>query len=431
MRFRSLILFLVLVFLEKTSAQTLSEKFKTWSDEELAGQLLVVGMKSLSQVEKLHPGGVILFSWNMPSVVATQKLTEALAKLSQKARVPLMVATDHEGGEVIRLRKGVTNFPDAAAVGATKNPDIAYEIGLKTGQELRALGINTNFAPVLDLGNAKSFLRNRVWGSHPVQVASMTSAYIRGLTDARVLSVAKHFPGHGSTTVDSHLNLPVSPKKLSQLWRSDLNPFREAIRQNVPALMTAHVELSSVERVPASFSKRLLSGLLRDKMNYQGLIITDDLEMGGARMSEGELLSEKAIKALQAGSDMVMLVWDQVGQFKVRDEIVRAIHDGRLPRDQIYTKLERIIEVKQRFHGEGVEGPAPLASVQTQKLVSKVIRAAVKWRGGDESRVIEALKGAEGQGWDVFLPNAKLASSWKKRRPQDRIVVLKHQLLAM
>lgn len=401
----------------------LKASLPTWSAEELAGQLLVVGMRSPTQIEEIKPGGVILFAWNMKTVEGTRSLGHRLKEIEEDLRLPLMIATDHEGGEVIRIRKGVTYFPDAAVVAASDDPEIAFKVGLIKGRELRSLGINTNLAPVLDLGNARSFLRNRVWGDDPEKVARLAVAYIKGLEKSGVLAVAKHFPGHGSTTTDSHFSLPVSHKSLSQMWSLDLKPFREAVKNNVPALMTAHVELPMVEKGPASFSKKMLSSLLREKMSYQGVIITDDLEMGGSQSSASSLDSA-AIKALKAGSDMVMLVWSVDAQTRIRNKIAAAIKSGELKKEAIYEKIVRIWRAKNRFTlSDDDIGLTAIGSTASKKLVAEVIRAAVQWKAGEKNSITSPFKKAKGSSWQVWLPNQWSSTIWRRFRKSDQIEI--------
>ena len=209
----------------------ISEEIKNWTLDEKIGQLFLIGFRSFDQLEKVKPGGVVLFSWSLKDVEGAKELISKInSRNSELNKAPLFVATDHEGGRVVRLRKGLTNFPDALALGATEKKEIAFRVGKIMGLELSSLGFNMNLAPVLDLGNGKSFLENRIWGSDPVKVSEMTTGFIDGLHSSRILAVAKHFPGHGGTSVDSHFDLPVIEKSWEEYsWNQIVGRSSESI----------------------------------------------------------------------------------------------------------------------------------------------------------------------------------------------------------
>jgi beta-N-acetylhexosaminidase len=244
--------------------------YQKLSLEEKIGQLLFVGVRDETQLKEIKAGGVALFSWNIRNAESARKVIQKIKKIYFEHQLtPTFLGVDHEGGRVIRMRSGVTPIPDPLAIGSTLNTEYAEEIGRLAGKELKNLGFNTNFAPVLDLGNARSFLQNRVWGSDPKIVSQMTLAFIKGLDEMNVLSVAKHFPGHGSSIVDAHLGRPLVKKSWEELWHWDLWPFRKAIEANVPAMMTAHAEIPVLTKGPASVSKKILTQLLRQHLGYK------------------------------------------------------------------------------------------------------------------------------------------------------------------
>ncbi len=416
------------------SASAFKENIKDWTLEEKVGQLLMIGFRDPQEVIEAKAGGAVLFSWNMKSVDAAKKLTDTLKDLARKnLAAPLFIATDHEGGKVLRLRKGLTQFPDAAAVGAMQSPYTAFQVGKSMGMELSSLGINMNLAPVLDLGNARSFLENRIWSESPESVGELTSAYIKGLLSAGVFPVAKHFPGHGNSSSDSHFALPVIKKDFTRLWKEDLEPFREVIANDVPGIMTAHVELPSIDRGPASLSKTFVEDILREKMGFKGLVMTDDLEMGGVAARDGTSPADLGLKALQAGTDVILVVWSKTTQRKMIQRLVRAVQEGELSQEWLDKKVAHILALKKRhlsFSGEGESNPfwrENLRRPESLQLAESIRYGAIQWLGGNPESILPRLGSFWNKGWAVALPQGFSIAQWKKLRSQDRLHALKRR----
>lgn len=420
---------LVLVSL-LSSISAAAGELEGWSLRDKASQLLLLGFHSLKEIETMKPGGVVLYAWNMKGVDVTKKLTQDLEAIAKKnIRAPLIIATDHEGGKVLRLRKGLTNFPDAAAVGSLQDSFTAFQVGKFMGLELSALGINTNLAPVLDLGNARSFLENRIWGEEANEVGELTGAFIRGLHSSGVLAVAKHFPGHGGTTVDSHFALPQIHKTLDALWKEDLAPFRKVIQEDVPAIMTAHVEIPAIDRGPASLSEIFIQKTLRDRMGFKGLVVTDDLEMAGAVSRAGVKTEDLAIKALDAGSDMILVAWSKGVQEKILNRIVAAVEKGERPASWLDEKVERILKAKKNYFcfEDCAENPLwkqNLRRAEATQLVEKIASGAIHWEAGDRQQIFGAFAQRWEEKWTVLLPSKKAEATWKLFRAHDEICVL-------
>ena len=336
------------------------------------------------------------------------------------------MATDHEGGRVLRLRRGLTHFPDAAALGATGNEFLAYQTGKSMGYELRAIGINMNLAPVQEIGNSKSFLENRIWGEDGKRVGEMTTSYIRGLHSVGVLAVAKHFPGHSYSSEDSHFSLPQVNKTLSQLWLEDLQSFRIGIDRGLQAIMSAHVEVPMVDRGPASLSHRFLTDILRGQLGFKGLIITDDLEMEGAKGKSGLRAEDLAIKALKAGTDQIMVVWSTDVQTGIRNRILDAIHSGEIAEKEIDEKVGRILRLKTEFATDRQENPfwkENLNRPEATRLVETIIKDSQVWLAGDPKNVLKGFHGHWEERWLVVVPDSAAKMSWLEFRPQDEVVV--------
>lgn len=305
-------------------------------------------------VAKYHLGGVIYFAWSDnvtdPTQIATLSngLQQASLDAAAKARVPLLVATDQEMGVVTRFGPPATQFPGSMALGATRSAAYARSAAAITGQELRAVGINTNFAPDSDVNvNALNpVIGVRSFGSRPELVAELAAAQVRGYQeDGNVSSSTKHFPGHGDTAVDSHTGLPVITHTRAEWERIDAPPFRAAIAAGVDMVMTAHLVVPALDSSgdPATLSRPILTGVLRGELGYEGVIVTDSLAMEGVRVKYGD--GEVAVRALLAGVDILLMppamdvAWNAV---------VDAVRSGRISRRDLDAKVRRILECKFR-----------------------------------------------------------------------------------
>ena len=246
--------------------------------------------------------------------------------------LPPMILLDEEGGTVSRLGELGSVSPSAMAQGATGDPENAFRVGRMIGQELRAVGVNFNCAPILDCNtNPKNpVIGVRSFGGDPEKVADFGAAYARGLREAGVIACGKHFPGHGDTETDSHLGLPVVNKSLEEIERVELVSFRRAIEEKIDALMTAHVVFPALEpeRIPSTVSRKVMTGLLREKMGFEGLIVTDCMEMDAIKRQFGS--ARGALMALQAGVDMTLICHTETFQREAAELIVEAMQDGRL-----------------------------------------------------------------------------------------------------
>ena len=291
-----------------------------------------------------HPlvGGVILFTRNYQSPAQLAALTGAIHALRQPR---LLIAVDHEGGRVQRFRDGFTRLPAVRRLGELYDQDrmrakqLARGTGWLMATELRAVGVDFSFAPVLDLDHGvSSIIGDRAFHSDPEAVADLAHAYVSGMQKAGMEAVGKHFPGHGGIAADSHLELPVDPRPLAALEAADLLAFERMIHYGLAALMPAHVRYPAVDDQPAGFSARWLKEILRQRLEFQGVIFSDDLDMAGAQAAGGPL--ERARAALAAGCDMILACNDR--------RAALAILDG-LPVTPDPVRLVRLI----RLHGRG------------------------------------------------------------------------------
>ncbi len=255
------------------------------------------------------------------------------------------MAADLERGLGFRVRRGVVPIPYAMGIGATRSEEAAYFTGLVTGREARAIGIHWAFAPVADVNNNPDnpVINIRSYGEDPDLVGRLSSAYVRGAREGAILSTAKHFPGHGDTATDSHLALPVISADRERLNAVELAPFQTMFKAGVDAVMVAHIAVPSVDPTgdPASLSRPLTTGLIREQMKYEGLIVTDAMEMSGLDVAWS---GEASVRAVMAGCDLVLLPKD--AKIAIR-EIVRAVREGRISEAQIEASVLRLLKTKE------------------------------------------------------------------------------------
>lgn len=308
-------------------------------------------LKTLEWVEELGVGGVIM-SIGSPTEVAAK-----LNHLQSRSKVPLLVAADLETGAGYRLRGamympgstelgGATDFPSLMAVGAAGDAELAYEMGRITAVEARAVGIHVPFAPVLDVNvNPENPIINvRSFGEDPERVAELGAAFVRGVQEHGTVAVGKHFPGHGDTDVDSHLDLPVIRHDRARLDSVELRPFQAAFDAGLGGVMTAHISMPSLTggREPSTLSRPVLTDLLRNEMGFGGLVFTDAMDMRAITRGWGG--AEAALRALQAGADVILMPPSPADAI---DAVVRAVGSGRLTEERLDASVRRILQAKE------------------------------------------------------------------------------------
>lgn len=360
--------------------------------KQYVGQLLVVGFEGKQvtpELEELihtyHVGGIILFSRNIGTPAEVLNLTTNLQRLAKKAeyQYPLLICMDQENGIVRRLGEGTTIFPGAMALGATDNTKNAYNIGYATGRELLGLGINWNLAPVLDVNNnpENPVIGVRSFGESADRVSQFGRETMRGMQEAGVVTTLKHFPGHGDTKVDSHLGLPTISHDLQRLEEVELKPFKECIATGAETIMTAHIHFPAIESeegLPATLSRNVITDLLRKRLNYNGVVTTDCMEMDAISKTIG---TEKgAVAAVKAGSDFVMISHTFERQKGAIKEILNAIDSAKIEMKYILEANERIQNLKQKYLNwdeiqfDDVTIPENVGSNEHKQLAAEVYR---------------------------------------------------------
>jgi beta-N-acetylhexosaminidase len=297
-------------------------------------------------------GGVIFLNVQMTPDQLRQTTQTLQAMATQEGSgIPLFFAWNHEGGRISRLGAGLTEFPSNMALGVTHDQlQLARAYGQAVGEEMSSLGVNMNYAPVLDVNTepANPIIGLRAFGDDPATVAALGSAYIEGLQEAGVIAVAKHFPGHGGVDIDSHVDLPVVTASRSDIEQIDLPPFDAALDSNVGAVMVAHLQIPDLDPSgrPSSLSSAAVTGILRQQMEFDGLIMTDAIGMGAITDQYG--IGEAAVMAIEAGNDMVLTV--DPGEFEaVRSGLLSAIGAGRLTEARIDDSVRRILALKLAY----------------------------------------------------------------------------------
>jgi beta-N-acetylhexosaminidase len=337
-----------------STEETTQEAMDRLSVRDAVGQMFIVGMEGTEPnyyIEKMvrerNIGGVLLLGYNMESEEQTKALTDSLQRLSLETElaIPLFVAVDYEGGEV-QSAPWVSAQPPAAEVGGRADPEEARRVAESIGSELRSGGVNMDLAPVVDTGSGAA-IGSRSYGEDPALVASMGAAFVRGLEAAGVVSSAKHFPNHGPALEDSHVARPAVDHDMQTVLQSDLPPFRAAIEAGVPMVMAGHLVYPALDSDrPASLSPAAI-GLLRGELGFDGVVITDDLIMEGAK--RGGTTADATLQAIEAGADLLIVSGPPEEQATAYEAVVTAVESGEITRERIDSSAERIENIKRHY----------------------------------------------------------------------------------
>ncbi|MFP6637931.1 MAG: beta-N-acetylhexosaminidase [Nitrospinaceae bacterium] len=325
--------------------------------KQQTGQMIVSGFEGTTLTARTEDlivqqgiGGLILFERNYKNPDQLLKLINDLQSLNadNSEIPPLFISVDQEGGRVARLGEPFTQFPHMSCLGQADSNDLAYRFGLGMGKELRAVGINMDYAPVLDVHSnpENPIIGKRALDTDPEKVARLGTELIRGFYDAGVIPVGKHFPGHGDTSQDSHLTLPRVERTRESLEQCELIPFSHAIQQGLEVIMTAHVVYPAWDaHQPATFSPTIMNDVLRNSLQFDGLIMSDDLEM----QAIDQKLESISTLGTRAGIDLFLICHDLKKVSSFQNIMIQDIEAEKIPKSTIERSLARIFQVKQKL----------------------------------------------------------------------------------
>jgi beta-N-acetylhexosaminidase len=320
---------------------------------------------------------VALFSRNVES---PQQVARLCFDIQKHAGRPVLVAVDQEGGRVARLRKGFTAIPSMRAEGATRDENLAEKIGRLIAAELRAVKISMNFGPVMDVdsNSANPVIGDRSFGSEPELVGRMGVAMLRGLQAGGVAACAKHFPGHGDTSKDSHFDLPKLTHQMSRLEKVELAPFRVAIEAGVSAIMTAHIVFEALDREwPATLSEAVIGGLLRGKMKFGGVAVSDALEMKA--IADHFAIEKVVARGANAGLDLLAICENPDLQNRAIDALMAAVSAGKVGPDLVASANRRVEKLIRQYVRPANENPdlSVLNSAEHRAIVERIVSVPV------------------------------------------------------
>lgn len=325
--------------------------------EEKVGQMIFAGIKGTditNETKKIisthQVGGIILFKDNLKNANQSVSLLNAIKQENTNNKVPLFLGVDEEGGRISRLPE-LTKLPTNEELGKRNDISLSYNIGKLLGKELSAFGFNLDFAPVLDINSNPDnpIIGDRSFGTDAELVSELGLQMMKGIQSEQVISVIKHFPGHGDTAVDSHKELPIIQKSLAELHALELIPFKHAVEQGAEVVMVGHILLPKIDSTyPASISGRIITDVLREQLGYEGIIITDDMTMK-AILNNLEI-GEAAVSAVKAGNDIVLVAHNYANVKKAIDSIIKAIEDGEITEQRIDESVKRILSIKKKYN---------------------------------------------------------------------------------
>lgn len=329
--------------------------------QQKIGQLMIFGFdgKEINNeiktlIQEFHVGGIILFSRNIGTPKEVHQLTRDLQQVAKEAghERPLLICIDQENGAVRRLDEGFTTFPGSMLLGATGNAKNAYTVGQMTGRELRSVGINWNLAPVVDVNTNPNnpVIGVRSFGEDPKHVSTFGIQSMKGMQDEGIITSLKHFPGHGDTHVDSHLDIPQVHHELEHLEKVEFIPFKQGINAGADTVLISHVHFPAIEpreNVPATLSKNVVTRLLRNKLGFEGVVTTDCMEMKA--ISDHVGTPQAGVEALCAGIDLIMVSHTHSVQHETLKTVYQAVETGKLTEETIQTAYDRVISLKDNY----------------------------------------------------------------------------------
>lgn len=335
----------------------MSIDIKELSIKEKIGQMIIVGIDSTYITERTKKlildykiGGVILYRKNFKTYEDLLNLVKELKSLNRSNKIPLFISIDQEGGRVNRMPKEIMNLPSASKIANTKNIDLVREAASVTGEILKKSGFSMNFSPVLDIKRFEDnhAIGDRCYGENKEDVIKYGIPVMEELKKQGIISVIKHFPGHGATKKDSHFMLPTIQIPLKTLEQDDMEIFNEAIKRGADAILVGHLRIKRLTGMyPASLSRKFIIRTLRKKYKFKGLIISDDLKMRAIKFIYGPQLAIR--KAFEAGNDVIIFRFDRKQEEAAINEVINLTKKNRIREYRINRSVKRILEMKEKY----------------------------------------------------------------------------------
>lgn len=364
---------------ENGTEDAVTELLNSMTVKEKIGQLVLVGIEGTTMddttrrlLEDYHVGGIILFKDNIENAKQSADLLNELKKANAANPVPLWLSIDEEGGRVTRFPDEYVKLPSSGKIGRSDDLTLTKQVGGLIAQKVSGVGINMVFAPVLDIDSNPNnpVIGDRSFGTTAETVSTQGIASMKGIQENGVVPVVKHFPGHGDTSVDSHLGLPVVDHDLKRLHELELVPFQQAIDEGADVVMVAHLLMKSIDPdTPSSYSKPVINDLLREEMGFKGVVITDDMTMGA--ISGSTDLGEASVKSVVAGSNMILIGHEYALEEAVIQALTEAAHSGVIPEEMLNDRVRATLELKHKYQlsDEPVKAPDVKSLNQETKAV--------------------------------------------------------------
>ena len=342
--------------LKEVDSPVTTSPVDSMSLEEKVGQMIFGGIEGVELSEKSREmiredkvGGIIFFKDNLVNANQIVTLLNSIKAENMQQQYPLFLGIDQEGGRVTRIPE-LNNLPTNKQIGKKDNPALAFQLGELLGKQLNAFGFNLDFAPVLDVDSNPNnpVIGDRSFGSDPKLVSELGISTMKGLQSENVISVIKHFPGHGDTEVDSHIELPIVSKNMKELQALEFIPFQNALKSGADVVMIGHILLPEIDtNKPSSISNVVITKILREQLKYEGVVMTDDMTMKA--ILDNYEIGEAAVEAVKAGNDIVLIAHDYEKVHRAIQAILEAVRNEEIKVEQIDRSVERILQLKEKY----------------------------------------------------------------------------------
>ncbi|MBD7945318.1 MULTISPECIES: beta-N-acetylhexosaminidase [Psychrobacillus] len=342
--------------LKEVDSTVTTSPVDSMSLEEKVGQMIFGGIEGVELSEKSREmiredkvGGIIFFKDNLVNANQIVTLLNSIKAENMQQQYPLFLGIDQEGGRVTRIPE-LNNLPTNKQIGKKDNPALAFQLGELLGKQLNAFGFNLDFAPVLDVDSNPNnpVIGDRSFGSDPKLVSELGISTMKGLQSENVISVIKHFPGHGDTEVDSHIELPIVSKNMKELQALEFIPFQNALKSGADVVMIGHILLPEIDaNKPSSISNVVITKILREQLKYEGVVMTDDMTMKA--ILDNYEIGEAAVEAVKAGNDIVLIAHDYEKVQRAIQAILEAVQNEEIKVEQIDRSVERILQLKEKY----------------------------------------------------------------------------------